>query len=200
MSKACGKISGLYTGNYGTPQKYLSNIDSYTVWEVDSFQLCCSALMPLRCGMKTKVDCFLGCELVDWLLKVGLAQDRGEALLYGTRLQQGGTLQHIKQEYSFEDGQLHYYFTTWKIQLARSLPQTSHFLVYKANLLSPLMAALITDWCVVVPQMWLQHTFLIKMTTVHCELYGIGLKRGKKTESPQSLYVLPKYTIAAALF
>ncbi|XP_037543049.1 integral membrane protein GPR155 [Nematolebias whitei] len=65
-----------------------------------------------RCGMKTKVDCFLGCELVDWLLKVGLAQDRGEALLYGTRLQQGGTLQHIKQEYSFEDGQLHYYFTT----------------------------------------------------------------------------------------
>uniref|UniRef100_A0A8C6PWU0 G protein-coupled receptor 155a n=1 Tax=Nothobranchius furzeri TaxID=105023 RepID=A0A8C6PWU0_NOTFU len=56
-----------------------------------------------RCGMKTMADCFLGCELVDWLQQVGLAQDRGEALLYGTRLQQGGVLLHIKQEYSFED-------------------------------------------------------------------------------------------------
>uniref|UniRef100_A0A1A8S5X1 G protein-coupled receptor 155a n=1 Tax=Nothobranchius rachovii TaxID=451742 RepID=A0A1A8S5X1_9TELE len=64
-----------------------------------------------RCGMKTMADCFLGCELVDWLQQVGLAQDRGEALLYGTRLQQGGVLLHIKQEYSFEDSQLHYYFT-----------------------------------------------------------------------------------------
>ncbi|KAM4730958.1 lysosomal cholesterol signaling protein [Anableps anableps] len=65
-----------------------------------------------RCGVKTMLDCFLGCELVDWLIQVGLAQDRGEAVLYGSRLQQGGVLQHIKQEYSFEDSQLHYYFTT----------------------------------------------------------------------------------------
>ncbi|MED6231915.1 hypothetical protein ATANTOWER_013570 [Ataeniobius toweri] len=65
-----------------------------------------------RCGVRTMLDCFRGCELVDWLQQVGLAQDRGEAVLYGTRLQQGRVLQHIKQEYSFEDSQLHYYFTT----------------------------------------------------------------------------------------
>ncbi|XP_072253132.1 lysosomal cholesterol signaling protein [Leuresthes tenuis] len=65
-----------------------------------------------RCGKETGVDCFLGTELVEWLQRVGLAQDRGEAVLYGTRLQQGGVLQHIKQAYGFEDGHLHYYFMT----------------------------------------------------------------------------------------
>uniref|UniRef100_A0A673AR93 DEP domain-containing protein n=1 Tax=Sphaeramia orbicularis TaxID=375764 RepID=A0A673AR93_9TELE len=49
-----------------------------------------------RCGKRTMVNCFLGCELVEWLQQVGLAQDRGEAVLYGMRLQQGGILQHIK--------------------------------------------------------------------------------------------------------
>lgn len=125
------KSSGLYAGNYGTPQKLLIKYWSSHGVRVGLFSALLfwcwhlTALMSLRCGMKTRLDCFLGCELVDWLLKVGLAQDRGEAVLYGTRLLQGGVLQHIKQEYSFEDGQLHYYFMTWKIQLARSLPQTT---------------------------------------------------------------------------
>ncbi|XP_022054586.1 integral membrane protein GPR155 [Acanthochromis polyacanthus] len=63
-----------------------------------------------RCGKQTVVDCFLGCELVEWLQQVGLAQDRGEAVLYGTRLQQGGVLQHIKDEHSFQDNPLYYRF------------------------------------------------------------------------------------------
>ncbi|XP_061579482.1 lysosomal cholesterol signaling protein [Cololabis saira] len=63
-----------------------------------------------RCGEKTSVDCFLGCELVEWLQRVGLVQDRGAAVQYGTKLQQGSVLQHIKEEYSFQDGQLYYYF------------------------------------------------------------------------------------------
>ncbi|XP_058472121.1 integral membrane protein GPR155 [Solea solea] len=65
-----------------------------------------------RCGTRSTVDCFLGCELVDWLQQVGLSQDRGEAVLYGTHLQQGGIIQHIKQEYDFQDGRLHYRFIT----------------------------------------------------------------------------------------
>uniref|UniRef100_A0A8C9YUQ6 G protein-coupled receptor 155 n=1 Tax=Sander lucioperca TaxID=283035 RepID=A0A8C9YUQ6_SANLU len=65
-----------------------------------------------RCGKRTKVDCFLGCELVEWLQQVGLAQDHGEAVLYGTRLEQGGVLQHIKQEHSFQDSRLYYRFMT----------------------------------------------------------------------------------------
>ncbi|KAF7668749.1 hypothetical protein LDENG_00284180 [Lucifuga dentata] len=63
-----------------------------------------------RCGKRTVVDCFLGCDLVEWLQQVGLAQDRGEALLYGTQLEQGGVLQHIKQEHGFQDNQLYYRF------------------------------------------------------------------------------------------
>ncbi|XP_069558700.1 lysosomal cholesterol signaling protein [Brachyistius frenatus] len=63
-----------------------------------------------RCGKTTVADCFLGCELVEWLQQVGLAQDGSEAVLYGTRLQQGGVLQHIKQEYSFQDSRLYYRF------------------------------------------------------------------------------------------
>lgn len=60
----------------------------------------------------TMVDCFLGCELVEWLQQVGLAQDIGEAVLYGMRLQQGGVLQHIKEEYDFQDSRLYYRFMT----------------------------------------------------------------------------------------
>lgn len=59
------------------------------------------------------VDCFLGCELVEWLQQVGLAQDVGEAVLYGTKLQQGGVLQHINQEHSFQDSRIYYRFMTW---------------------------------------------------------------------------------------
>lgn len=57
------------------------------------------------------VSAFLGSELVEWLVRVGLARDRGEALLYGSRLHEGGVLQHITHDYSFQDDDLHYRFT-----------------------------------------------------------------------------------------
>lgn len=58
------------------------------------------------------VNCFLGCDLVGWLQRVGLAQDPGEAVRYGTRLQQGAVVQHIKQEHDFQDGPLYYRFVS----------------------------------------------------------------------------------------
>ncbi|CAL1582310.1 unnamed protein product [Knipowitschia caucasica] len=64
-----------------------------------------------RCGKKTMVACFVGSELVDWLLQVGLALDRGEAVLYGTRLQSGGVLRHVNHQHSFQDSLLFYCFT-----------------------------------------------------------------------------------------
>ncbi|XP_042562337.1 integral membrane protein GPR155-like [Clupea harengus] len=64
-----------------------------------------------RCGDRSVVNAFLGGELVEWLMRVGLARDRGEALLYGSRLQEGGVLQHITHDYSFQDDDLHYSFT-----------------------------------------------------------------------------------------
>lgn len=68
--------------------------------------------LNVRCGKTTVAKCFLGCELVEWLQQVGLAQDPGEAVLYGKRLQDGGVLQHIKQEHDFLDSPLYYYFMT----------------------------------------------------------------------------------------
>uniref|UniRef100_A0A3Q3VL44 DEP domain-containing protein n=1 Tax=Mola mola TaxID=94237 RepID=A0A3Q3VL44_MOLML len=76
-------------------------------------QCCHNIVKKIRCGKSTMVDCFLGCDLVEWLQQVGLAQDQGEAVLYGMRLQQGGVLQHIKQEHDFQDSPLYYRFMTY---------------------------------------------------------------------------------------
>ncbi|KPP77640.1 integral membrane protein GPR155-like [Scleropages formosus] len=64
-----------------------------------------------RCGERTVVGTFLGSELVEWLLRAGVARDRGEGLLYGTQLEQGGVLQHVAREVGFQDDSLHYRFT-----------------------------------------------------------------------------------------
>ncbi|XP_078408196.1 lysosomal cholesterol signaling protein isoform X2 [Cetorhinus maximus] len=61
-----------------------------------------------RCGAETFADVFQGCDLVDWLIQVGLAHDRGEAIKYGDRLLEGGAIQHITNEYSFQDESFYY--------------------------------------------------------------------------------------------
>ena len=47
---------------------------------------------------------------MNWLIEVGLASDRGEAVIYGDRLVQGGVIQHITNEYEFRDEYLFYRF------------------------------------------------------------------------------------------
>lgn len=54
---------------------------------------------------------FFGCDLVNWLLEVGLAMDRGEAVMYGERLVKGGIIQHITDDFEFRDERLYYHFT-----------------------------------------------------------------------------------------
>ncbi|XP_070968861.1 lysosomal cholesterol signaling protein-like [Oncorhynchus clarkii lewisi] len=66
---------------------------------------------------------FLGSDLVDWLVRVGLARDRGEAQLYGAQLQQGGILQHLTHQFGFRDDTLlHYLFTerSWTPPMERN--------------------------------------------------------------------------------
>ncbi|KAK1165664.1 hypothetical protein AOXY_G14250 [Acipenser oxyrinchus oxyrinchus] len=63
-----------------------------------------------RCGIKTAAGIFCGSDLVDWLIRVGLAHDRGEAVEYGEKLLQGGVLQHLTGEYEFRDESLYYRF------------------------------------------------------------------------------------------
>lgn len=64
-----------------------------------------------RCGEKSSIQAFLGTDMVVWLQSVGLASDQGEAVLYGSRLLDGGVIQHITQQHAFEDQTLHYRFT-----------------------------------------------------------------------------------------
>jgi hypothetical protein len=66
--------------------------------------------LTYRCGAKTSAGTFCGCDLVNWLIEVGLASDRGEAVIYGDRLVQGGVIQHITNEYEFRDEYLFYRF------------------------------------------------------------------------------------------
>ncbi|NWV84077.1 GP155 protein, partial [Dasyornis broadbenti] len=63
-----------------------------------------------RCGAKTSTGIFFGCDLVNWLMQVGLASDRGEAVMYGDRLLKGGVVQHITNEFEFRDEYLYYRF------------------------------------------------------------------------------------------
>ncbi|XP_025907900.1 integral membrane protein GPR155 [Nothoprocta perdicaria] len=63
-----------------------------------------------RCSAKASTGIFFGCDLVSWLLRVGLAADRGEAVAYGERLLRGGVVQHITNELEFRDEYLYYRF------------------------------------------------------------------------------------------
>ncbi|NWY11207.1 GP155 protein, partial [Aphelocoma coerulescens] len=63
-----------------------------------------------RCGAKISTGIFFGCDLVNWLMQVGLASDRGEAVVYGDRLLKGGIVQHITNEFEFRDEYLYYRF------------------------------------------------------------------------------------------
>lgn len=72
----------------------------------------CGWIIPLthRCGAQISTGIFFGCDLVNWLMQVGLASDRGEAVMYGDRLMKGGVIQHITNEFEFRDEYLYYRF------------------------------------------------------------------------------------------
>lgn len=84
----------------------------------------CGWIIPLtyRCGAKISTGIFFGCDLVNWLMQVGLASDRGEAVMYGDRLMKGGVVQHITNEFEFRDEYLYYRFIT-----KRSVAVESHW-------------------------------------------------------------------------
>ncbi|NXO08066.1 GP155 protein, partial [Oriolus oriolus] len=69
-----------------------------------------SIVRDRRCGAKISTGIFFGCDLVNWLMQVGLASDRGEAVVYGERLLKGGIVQHITNEFEFRDEYLYYRF------------------------------------------------------------------------------------------
>ncbi|XP_062383354.1 lysosomal cholesterol signaling protein isoform X2 [Sardina pilchardus] len=54
---------------------------------------------------------FMGRELVDWLVRAGVAGDRASAVLCCARLQQGGVLRRVGHQFGFHDNSLCYHFT-----------------------------------------------------------------------------------------
>ncbi|XP_051871707.1 integral membrane protein GPR155 isoform X2 [Pristis pectinata] len=61
-----------------------------------------------RCAAEASSDIFQGSDLVDWLIQAGLAHDRGEAIKYADRLLEGGVIQHLTDDSSFQDNSVYY--------------------------------------------------------------------------------------------
>lgn len=55
-------------------------------------------------------DVFPGTKFIDWLIEVGLARDRTEAVNYSRHLIEGRVLRHINEVYHFYDRNLLYTF------------------------------------------------------------------------------------------
>ncbi|XP_021950434.1 integral membrane protein GPR155 isoform X2 [Folsomia candida] len=64
-----------------------------------------------RWRMEEYWQVFCGNELVDWLLMVGLARDRIEAIKYGKHLLNGRVIRHIKNLHPFHDQPFFYTFS-----------------------------------------------------------------------------------------
>ncbi|CAL8138044.1 unnamed protein product [Orchesella dallaii] len=64
-----------------------------------------------RWRMESYSQVFCGNEMVDWLLLVGLAKDRAEAIKYGRHLLTGRVIRHIKNLHHFHDQSFFYTFT-----------------------------------------------------------------------------------------
>lgn len=62
-------------------------------------------------GVHSYTAAFTGRNLIDWLLEVGLCQDRGEGLTYGRHLLTGGVIEHVHQDHHFYDLPYLYHFT-----------------------------------------------------------------------------------------
>lgn len=63
-----------------------------------------------RWRIKVYKKVFYGTTFVDWLMEVGLAKDRMEAIVYGQHLVDGRVLRHINNVYNFKDKNLLYTF------------------------------------------------------------------------------------------
>lgn len=60
--------------------------------------------------MKIYKDAFSGTKFVDWLLELGLARDRVEAVHYARHLIEGRVIKHINDIYHFYDRNFLYTF------------------------------------------------------------------------------------------
>lgn len=67
-------------------------------------------IVYLRWRLQVYKSVFSGQQFVDWLIEVGLARDRIEAVNYARHLVEGKVLKHINGVYHFYDRNLLYCF------------------------------------------------------------------------------------------
>ncbi|XP_048753740.2 integral membrane protein GPR155-like isoform X3 [Ostrea edulis] len=70
-------------------------------------------------------DVFTGLELCDWLTKVGLVHDRGEAVKYGRTLLIGRVIAHVKNEHHFHDLPYFYSFLDDEEAVMKSISENT---------------------------------------------------------------------------
>ncbi|ESO88023.1 hypothetical protein LOTGIDRAFT_126759 [Lottia gigantea] len=93
-----------------------SDLDEETVNICQQFEeyhkkQCSEAILKnLRYRLRTYRDVFTGTDLCDWLIQVGLAHTRHEALEYGRHLIMGRILAHVTGEHFFHDQPYFYRF------------------------------------------------------------------------------------------
>ncbi|XP_037076337.1 LOW QUALITY PROTEIN: integral membrane protein GPR155-like [Pollicipes pollicipes] len=73
-----------------------------------------SLVKDRRHRLKLYRHVFTGQELVDWLMRRGLAPDRTEATKYGRRLVDGRVVRHLRQQHHFHDRHL-FYQLRWRL-------------------------------------------------------------------------------------
>ena len=62
-----------------------------------------NSLLSISYRFRKYENVFTGTEFIDWLIEVGLANERSEGVTYGRRLLDGGVLEHVTGEHHFMD-------------------------------------------------------------------------------------------------
>ena len=73
-----------------------------------NLRTCC--LVHFRRRFKTYPCVFTGTDFVDWLIEVGLANDREDAVEYGRTLLRGQVIEYVTREHHFHDLDYFYRF------------------------------------------------------------------------------------------
>ncbi len=72
----------------------------------------------VRCRLRVHRGVFHGTQLVDWLLEVGLARDRADAVSYARHLVKGRVIRHVDNYLDFYDDCFLYTFQPMTHQAA----------------------------------------------------------------------------------
>merc|ERR1712079_749162 len=65
-------------------------------------------------------NCFIGKELIDWLIQRKITNNRLSALAIGENLRKQGHIEHVKSQHQFKDEHLYYRFCSDQMSTSTS--------------------------------------------------------------------------------